>query len=152
MFLKSPRVDAMLISSRSNTNGMAITDIMPKLCVECGEIKSKSLFIKGRVSCKECSNNSSVTNPTMDGSIVVIPEVESVETSSRMDEVVTSLNALQDVPKKLDMLLGEVSKLRCKLEGLDKLQDTLDNTLMKLEVLEKKVASNNILVIRPTNG
>lgn len=131
---------------------MAITNIMPKLCVECGEIKSKSLFVKGRVSCKECDNDPSVTNPTMDGSIIEIPEIESIEVSSRIDEVVTSLNALKDVPKKLDMLLVEMNTLRSKLERFDKLQNTLDDALMKLEALEKKVASNNILVIRPTNG
>lgn len=148
-FLKIMPMSRMLISSNANINEIVITN-MPKLCIECGEIKSKSLFIKGRVSCKKC-DNSSVTNPTMDGSIIEIPEIESVKTS-RIDEMVANLSTLQDVPKKLDMLLLEMNGLRSKLERFDKLQDTLDDALLKLEALEKKVASNNILVIRPTNG
>lgn len=110
--------------------------IMPKLCIGCNETKSKSLFFKGRVVCKECDKDrkgtsvatSTVGDVTDDVGVLMkvdviydaIPKIfEKLETiSHELRNVRDELNVLQNahkntesVPKKLDMLCTKLGLL-----------------------------------------
>jgi hypothetical protein len=122
--------------------------IMPKFCIGCNETKSKSLFFKGRIVCKECDKDRKGTSiatstdvaddgiPTkVDVIYDAIPKIfEKLETISReLQDVRNGLNVLQNahkktesVPEKLDMLstkLGLLEELSTKLVASNALRN-----------------------------
>jgi|ERR1700761_3008435 len=112
-----------------------ILNIMPKLCIGCNETKSKSLFVKGRVVCKECDKDrgtSVATSTVGDDEDGVIARVDVI------------YNAIPKIFEKLENISRELQEIRDKLS-----KDTsgeLDVISARLSLIEessaKLVASN----------
>jgi uncharacterized protein YoxC len=127
--------------------------IMPKLCVGCGETKSKSLFFKGKVVCKECGGNANMSVSTAD----IASIAESVDTStiagSENVGVLAKVDEIHDViPKiseRLDSISHEIRRINHKLDGIqntcNERFDTISTRLTLLEESSAKIISSNAL-------
>jgi hypothetical protein len=128
---------------------------MPKLCTGCNETKSKSLFSKGRIVCKECNKDRKDTS--------IVASVTDDVTDVKVDEdvgVLAKVNIIYDtIPKifeKLENISHELQNIHNKIDEL-KLQNTqesesisekLDILSVRLGLVEEssaKIATSNAL-------
>jgi hypothetical protein len=131
---------------------------MPKYCADCGETKSKALFFKGKIVCKDCDKDRTSGDITTVCTCVGILE--------KVDTICNGVNAmsvkLEDVYTRLDTIsrnfvtLDDISaKLQDVLTKLDALRDvparldTLDKNIATIEKVYRN--SNDIIngVLRP---
>jgi hypothetical protein len=87
---------------------------MPKYCPDCGETKSKTSFVKGKIVCKDCDRDrlSSIAPSTVDGTV--------------------------STPNTMDMISGAISKI---LERLDASEERSRNISIKLDELKQSIGS-----------
>lgn len=127
---------------------------MPKLCIGCNETKSKSLFYKGRVVCKECDKDkgTSITASTIGEDVDVFKADEGVGVLAKVDVI---YNTIPKILQRLDALedkLTETKKLEDISTRLGLLEDMFaksdKNISTKLDLLEnasKKLVTANAL-------
>lgn len=114
---------------------------MPKLCTGCNETKSKSLFSKGKVVCKEC-------NKYRKGTSITASTTDNVTDMSKVDEevgVLTKVNIIYDtIPKifeKLENISHELQDIHNKVDEL-RLQNTQEDMKSisgKLDILSVRL-------------
>lgn len=126
---------------------------MPKYCANCGELKSKSLFVKGRINCKECDDTLSIAGSTMDESIVAGSTMSESIIDVRIDPISTKLDelntALRDMQRNgtssnnstnviLKGILAELKTVRDRLDELKEVTTRLDELSSRLNEFANK--------------
>jgi DNA repair ATPase RecN len=102
---------------------------MPRLCTNCGETKSKSLFIKGRILCKQCEEN------VQEISRRAPQEVDALQILTTENLLCT----LQELSTKMDVELPKILDAQKKLAEMDNslmMQDVLTTLTNVHEVLQ----------------
>jgi hypothetical protein len=113
---------------------------MPKFCIGCNETKSKSLFFKGKIVCKECDkDNTNVATSTIGDASVFDEDIG----------VLAKLDILYDaIPKifaKLENISQEVRELHGKVDTLQRVCDKLDTQHISKKLDAQHISSKSDL-------
>lgn len=105
---------------------------MPKLCIGCNETKSKSLFFKGRVVCKECDKDRK-------GTSVATSTVDVTDDVGVLMKVDVIYDAIPKIFDKLEAISHELKDVHDKLNVLQNAHKNTESVPEKLDMLSTKL-------------
>jgi flagellar capping protein FliD len=96
---------------------------MPKLCIGCGETKSKTLFFKGKTVCKACDNNANMSE-----SMVDIASIASTAVSTVADDDMGVLSKVDEMYNMVPKILEKLESISHEIQRIDRKLDRIQNT------------------------
>lgn len=109
---------------------------MPKYCIGCKETKSKSLFFKGKIVCKDCQESGNVSGVDLNETSSIAPttiDEESVNIVANISTISLKLSLLEETSRNISMKLDAMSNMPTVLNTVSSLPATLDNMLTKMQ-------------------